>query len=349
MKPYAKNPSKSNEDFLNDLIRPYIDAARIKGPDDTEFHLDKSRTSKLLAGKLEVPEKLREALERYGLEDAVAHNFELFVEEILEDSHLDEMKKNIFTFFAGDEAMDCAYLMEANDNTPSFLARALLIAIRNPNVKSQVGALWSRGAASISWKTGDLFKFGFENRRSRQNIVVIPVNTRFDTHVTTKQEGSIAPLVSYHTLHGQWISRMLACGINEQDLNKRIHADLTARSSFEDASGRYPIGTIAAIEHKASTYYLLAIADFNENNNAHSDANDIKAAATSLAKFYDCNGQGTDIYIPLLGTGMSRAGLDYKRLFDLIVDTFINGGSCFTGKVTIVITSEAAQELGLGK
>ena len=87
MKNHTKNASKSDENFLNDLIRPYTDAARIQGPNGTEYHLDKTRTSKILAGKLDVPRKLRAALERYGIEDAVALNFPAFVEENLEARH----------------------------------------------------------------------------------------------------------------------------------------------------------------------------------------------------------------------------------------------------------------------
>lgn len=347
MKAYLRNPSKSDEDFLNELIRPYIDAARIKGPGGIEFHLDKGRTSKLLGQKIEVPEKLRKSLERYGLEEAVAQNFAPFVEDCLEESHLIDMTQNVLALLGDSDSMERACLVKAAGDPSVFLARSLLIAIRNPNTAIDGGELWHRGTGRLSWKSGDLFKFGFGNRHSRPNIVVIPVNTGFDVHVTRKQEGSVAHLVSDRTLHGQWTARLLASGISESNLTERIQADLAVRGLTKNVSGRYPVGTIAVIEHGCAIYYLLATADFDRNNNARSSKNGIRLALTSLADFYDRNGQGTDIYLPLVGTGMSRAGLSSKESFDLVRDVFTSPATFLAGKATIVVTPEAARELDL--
>ena len=43
------------------------------------------------------------------------------------------------------------------------------------------------------------------------------------------------------------------------------------------------------------------------------------------------------MYIPLLGTGRSRANLSYQDSFDLILDTFMKHKQLLQGKISIVI------------
>ena len=341
-----KDISKSNEDFLNDLVRPYIEAARITGPHGAEFRFDKTRTSKLLAGKMDVPAKLRNGLERYAIEEAVLPNMEVFVDDCLEPREYAAIANEVIGLAAGD-AQTVVYLAGAAENLPSLLTRALLVAIRNPNVSVSKGIIWSRGAGSLSWKVGDLFNHGFESRRKQASIIVIPVNTSFDAHVTRKYEGAETQVVSSKTLHGQWITRANKAGVDESSLVRRIQGDLDLRGATHNERGDYPIGTIAVVELGNAIYYLLALSSFDKDNRARCSKDDLGLALTSLADFYDRNGQGVDIYLPLIGTGLSRAGLTYGESLNAITRAFTRPGNFLAGKVTVVITQEAAVELGL--
>lgn len=345
---HEKFKSKSNELFLNELLEPYVEAAHIKGPGEVGYHLDKTQTSRLLSGKQDVPNKLRRDLERFGIEDEVAHNFETFIEDCLESTCKNALVATVLTLPSdGPTGDECLRLKQAESEFPRFLARALLMAIRNPNVPTDGGILWRRGTGTLSWKVGDLFKLAHEGRDCPHNIVAIPVNTAFDVHVSRRFEATASSLVSDRTLHGKWITKMMTAGNTEEQLRQRIDTDLAARDIHKDSQGKFPIGTVAIIEQNDAVYYLLAISQFDEHNNAQSSKAIIDSAVVSLANFHDRYGQGADLYVPLIGTGLSRAGLTYKDSFDTLVKAFTNGNSHLTGKTTIVLSREAAQTLCL--
>ena len=269
-----------------------------------------------------------------------------FIGDYLEDGCGEVLTQVVLDLLADDEVKQ-ARLDEVSGDFPGFLARALLIALRNPNVPTREGVLWSRGTGVLAWKTGDIF--GTAPKGKRPSITVIPVNTAFDVHVTRKSEGNVAPLISERTLHGQWIVRMAASGVGEKEISGRIRSDLIARNAFPDTSGRYPIGTVAVIEHRNAVYYLLALASFDESNRAQSSETDVRTALGILADFYDHQGQGADIYIPLVGTGMSRAALTYRESLDLIVDAFTGPDTFLAGRGTIVVEPNAAKALEFGE
>ena len=97
--------------------------------------------------------------------------------------------------------------------------------------KADMVSIWKHGRNSIDVQSGDLFRFGFDNRHKKKNIVVIPVNTAFDTHVTRKLEGETYPLVSENTIHGQWLVRLKETGENLNRIDERI-ADSLKRAGF---------------------------------------------------------------------------------------------------------------------
>ena len=61
------------------------------------------------------------------------------------------------------------------------------------NKYSQI--IYQNGANSVDLVFGDIFKFGFDNRKREKNIIVIPVNTSFETHITAKVEKEKFPIL----------------------------------------------------------------------------------------------------------------------------------------------------------
>lgn len=70
--------------------------------------------------------------------------------------------------------------------------------------ESATKKLWSRGSGAIFTCYGDLFAIARHDTEYKK-IVVIPVNTTFDTIVEDAGTQQQAPLVSPNTLHGMWI------------------------------------------------------------------------------------------------------------------------------------------------
>ena len=353
-KRYALDSSVSDEEFLNALLEPLVVAGRIRGRGGIDFHLDKSRTSQVLNGRCDVPGALRKALARFGIEDSVANEFSGFVDEFIDTSLFHPFTDEVIALMP--DGVEVKYkLQDASDDEERFMAIALLEAVKNDNRESSEELLWNSGTGSLSIEIGDLFSHGFGKPRKVKQIVVIPVDTTFETKVTWKYEGAEAPLISPKSLHGKWIVRMGQMGASPEELDDRVKSSLRRQlvKPIQDQgiapSGRaeYPIGTIAIIENARSIFFLLAISQLDEHNNAHATREDISYSLQTLVEMYDKVGQGFDIFIPLMGTGESRAHLTHQESLDLILDSLTRNASLVHGRAVVVVYRNDAKKLAI--
>lgn len=190
--------------------------------------------------------------------------------------------------------------------------------------------IWSRGAGKIVVRYGDLLKIGFFEgccKGRKERIVVIPVNTNFDMIVESAMMPN--PLVSDQTIHGKWI-RMMGSeyGDSVEKLEKDIFSYLDERNvkyvEVEREKGskrRYDKGTCAVINRGKTYFFLLALSEFNERNNAYCAKNELIEVTRTLTEVINQQGQGYECYVPLMGTGLSRVGLDHKTVLHYIVST----------------------------
>lgn len=282
-KPYALDSNITDEDWLNAILQPFVSAGNVKSTDGEEYHIDKYKTSRLINGKDEVPKKLRKALGRVGIKEETALGMSDFLMDYVNPILLGQLKEYLVAKIQIDTAMPEKVLsspLSIQEEVGNLLAELLIRTLSVSNVDNlEKKTVWENGSNAIKVIAGDLFHYGFDNRKKiRKNIVVIPVNTAFDTHVTRKFEGESNPVVSDMTIHGQWLSRMEQSGENLTDLDKRISDSLTCLgyavvSVEKSASGKckvYEIGSVAVIETKNAVYFLLAISEFDEANHAKS-------------------------------------------------------------------------------
>ena len=351
-KKYAIDPSVSNEEFLNALLQPYIEAGRVKGRGGDDLHLNAPRTSNLINGKADVPRILRKPLGRLGIADATAKRMDAFTDDYIGDDDAPRLTADILSSLDLDEEADRRLhekLAKLEDNPPAFLAIALVESLGKNNIASSRRVLWQSGTGSLSVETGDLLAKGFGRRRKYKNIVVIPVDSAFDTVVTVGCEALDKPRVSAMTLHGKWLKRMYQCGETPESLDERIRTSLELKGVRPLCSAtlgaRYPIGTIAAVENDKALFFLLAVSDFDEGNVARSTSDTVRAALDALIDAYDAMGQGFDLYLPLIGTGLSRAGLSHIDSYLLITETLGNRAQDIHGSVTVVVRPDDAIRL----
>lgn len=207
--------------------------------------------------------------------------------------------------------------------------------------------VWKRGKNKVSAMYSDLFKIAFHIYKNKR-IIVIPVNDTFETIIEEPGENVVNPLVSSETIHGRWISKYLnETGISQKELNNRIQTDLKKRGAIglkrdsQTVKGNdisFPLGTIAVIDGpKNSIFYLVAISKFDENNQSHSIKRQIRDCIDDLLEFYDREGQGKPIYIPLMGTGRSRANLSHIQSFKIIKSTVLTNEAAINGEINIVV------------
>lgn len=193
----------------------------------------------------------------------------------------------------------------------------------------------------------DLLSIAF-NKKNEKKIVVISVNTTFDTIIDDNISGVQHPLVSPKSVHGMWISRMLKTGKTLQELDKEIadslsqqgiHPVLEIDKSIKKRGKRkcYKKGTIARVQYNNTTFFLLALSEFDNNNNAQNTKEELIETIINLIDYYNCNGNGLDLYIPLLGTGLSRTNITEKESLELLTSMFTLFSDKIPGKTNIIV------------
>lgn len=339
LKKHAKNRRISNEIFLNAVLNPYIIAGNIENRAGEELYFDKSRTSLLMNQVEDVPNALREALHVVGIYENTEENFADFLEDYINDEDMGMILDEISMMINADKNIVDKELLLKKRNKPNvFLADVLITAIKSKNNGTDLKEeILRNGAYCLTVVYEDIFKFAFRKRTKHRNIVVIPVDTAFHTHVTRKYENDPLPQVSEKTIHGQWLSRWEKAGEDIASLHDRIIKNLDMRGYKRNDSGLYPIGTIATIETSSTIFYLLAIADFDKNNIAHTTKEQLKVTIDKLSIYYDNYGDAHDLYIPLIGTGRSRASISLQDSYDMITECYRKNKHRILGNIHIVI------------
>lgn len=356
---YALDSSITDESFLNALLEPIVQAGNVKAKMGVEFRLDKSRTSKILSGKADVPKQLKKPLGRIDIEEKVAECFGPFLEECFDADCFGEFQRSIAGLLSDNQEETKklrGQLEMLGDDPQAYFARCLIETIKVSNLAPSTKALlWQSGTGSFAVEVGDLLDKGFGRAKKQRGIVVVPVNTRFDTEITWQHEGLSAPLVSATSIHGQWLNRMFKSGESPETIKLRINNDLNERGicgmdeRTHDGTthAEHELGTIAMIENAKAVFYLLAISSFDSRNNAQSTPGTIARSLDRLFEHYDLHGQGLDMYLPLLGTGMSRAHLNHDDSFALIRGAIERNRCRIHGKVTLMVRPDDADRLDI--
>lgn len=217
--------------------------------------------------------------------------------------------------------------------------------------------IWENGTGKIVAAYGDILKKGFPKKDGKKKIVVIPVNTHFDTIVDDEISGDNNPLVSPNTIHGQWIKKMLEIYSLEQ-INDNIEQSLSKiqKSGINDSERErgnkisYPTGTIATVKGKNGvTFFLLALSKFDDKNNAHCSDSEYIEAIMKLVEFYNSKGQGYPIYIPLMGTNLSRAGLSHELAYKKMISILELESNNIHGSVNVVVYNKEKHKVSIWK
>ena len=306
----------------------------------------------VIENEVDVPSILREAMQIVGIEKGIIGNFEYFVEDYIDQYQIKDFIKRLSVQIDQDEQIskeERKKILEHSNEPHEFLALLYIAVIKTNNKENRKKDeyLYSNGKNYVKVIAGDIFKYGFSSRNKIKRIIVIPVDTTFDTHLSTNIEKEMYPRVSIDTLHGEWLLRLKKRQNDMKDIESRIRENLKLQQIDLDAKSNAPIGTIALIEEDNTTFYLLAISRFDDFNNAQSNLNDIKEALKMLLEFYNRKGQGYPLYMPLIGTGMSRAGLSYQVSYNLIKECALNMIKTKQGKINIVLLPEVMNYIDL--
>ena len=201
----------------------------------------------------------------------------------------------------------------------SFIILSLWLCLKN-NFE-----VFSTDKHAVYLHFGDLFDNKIVNDKSEHKHIVINVNRCFDTIVNNE-------LISEKTLHGKVFKNLYEeKKFNEESLQAAIdnslmgsrYINITQEEKPQGNLKRYEIGTVAKIDDSTTrSYFLLAMSTFDKNLNAHTTKQDFVLAIQRLIEYCDRNSQGFPVLMPLLGSGLSRTGLDcYSDILRYIIST----------------------------
>lgn len=213
-------------------------------------------------------------------------------------------------------------------------------------------SIWKKGNGSIEVCYDDLLKIALEDT-DKKKFIAIPVNTTFDTIVD--DAGTSEPLVSDNTLHGKWLTRCNEWGLSLENIDEQIKKALSdvkvLKTRIQKKRGKlleYPIGTVVPIKGAHNTIFLLtALSRFDEKNNAQSTSENLSDVIKSLVKYIDENGQGNSLYLPVMGTGLSRMNLEKNEAFHLIKYELLACSLRIHERIMIVIYNDSKNEISI--
>lgn len=319
LKKHCSEETISNEQIIGNIFSSVC-------PNDVkkDFY-SKSDVSQLINRKQDVPRRITNELINGKFD--IVHNNILDCYDCLKD--VDQLISQLNEVYLNDSLISKPKkekLINIKLSTREMLTYFLIESAKiENNIYNVFYPIYKKGRNRINYTFTDLINLGFAKKSINiPKIIVVPVDDKFTMHLS--DFGDIPFLVSKNTIHGEWLKKMYENGYDENTLNKLIKED---RNISND-------NVITILYHKIK-FYLLPCSFFNETYMAYSSKEIIEKAIKDLLDFYNKDGQGYELYIPLIGTGSSRANLSNKESFNLIKDTISKNKEKLNGIINIAI------------
>lgn len=318
-----------------------------KDDERTELRINKSQVSRILKRTDDVPKRIRNFYCDSKNSEEINELFEEFLDDRFEEGKEDDLSEDLQALYLNDDSLDERIKNNLNeysdDDFSTYFAEIFREVLkRNNKLSSSAIYIYSKGNTSVNVMVDDLIKIAFtEKYMPGKKIVVIPVNTTFDMIVSNLDE----PIqhVSELTLHGKWIQKMIEKGKSRNDLDDLIQTSIEHRTPSNN--GLYPIGSIAVIKYRDVYFYLLAVSEFNMMGVAYSNFEFYNFALDSLLSYYNNNGQGYPIYIPLIGTGMARLNMSHIDSYKRIKEKILSKIDKMAGNINIVVYTKDKEKM----
>ena len=211
--------------------------------------------------------------------------------------------------------------------------------------------IYSKDDVEIEVRYGDLMKIAFPKKKKKDKIVVIAVNCCFDTVV-------YQDLIFEGSVHGQFLKRYVHNESERAGLEANIKKSLSdfgyksVRLKRSDKRygnlDRYPLGSIARINgENGVTFFLLALTEFDKDCKAHCNKHQYVECMLKLFEYYDSHGQGMEMFLYPMGTGMARTGLSKKEALEATLMLTELSKEHLKSKTTIVVDKRCKNEISI--
>lgn len=241
----------------------------------------------------------------------------------------------------------------------SILMISILVGVFWIYILKRSNEIGLKGDGKINVCYADIMKIAFPKKSKGKKIIVIPVNTCFDTIVDQDLALCDKPLVASTTVHGLWVENMLKHGFSIEDIDSAIDnyihikniipiKELTQQEKNRGKLKCFENGTVIIVEGENDVeFFLLAVSEFDKNNKAQSSKEDIIISIKKLLEFYDINGQGYQMFLPLIGTGRSRSGLSHEDSLQIIKSILLLYSDKLHGEINVVIYSKDRDKVSI--
>ena len=182
---------------------------------------------------------------------------------------------------------------------------------------------------------------------SKVNLIV-PVNSCFDTKIDDS-------VISTNSLHGKVIKFLYDNNlVSQTELDKKIKRSLREQNISSVNIGndvkkggksvgnynRYPIGSTAFVDIGDVRYHFIALSIIENNKNAITSDQDYLIVLNAIVDNCFRNSNGNPIYIPLVGSGLSKLNYNHQQQLEFMVKYFMLRRTKLISDVEIVIRKE---------
>lgn len=123
----------------------------------------------------------------------------------------------------------------------------------------------------------------------------------------------------------------------EKSLEEQEIAPIAILNKDRGNNKIYPKGTIAVYQYKNTTFYLLALSEFDIRNSAQNTQEELQKTILKLIEFIGNYSQGCNVYIPIMGAGNSRTGIDDQTALELLVSNLKLNRRTLRGEINVVV------------
>ncbi|RSJ53157.1 macro domain-containing protein [Streptococcus gordonii] len=189
---------------------------------------------------------------------------------------------------------------------------------------------------------------------SKVNLIV-PVNSCFDTKIDDS-------VISTNSLHGKVIKFLYDNNlVSQTELDKKIKRSLREQNISSVNIGndvkkggksvgnynRYPIGSTAFVDIGDVRYHFIALSIIENNKNAITSDQDYLIVLNAIVDNCFRNSNGNPIYIPLVGSGLSKLNYNHQQQLEFMVKYFMLRRTKLISDVEIVIRKEDRDKISI--
>lgn len=158
-----------------------------------------------------------------------------------------------------------------------------------------------------------------DNFFNQPGDLIIATNTTFDT---TEDNGFIRPKSIQGQLAKKFYNKLDHL---DHELGKYLEDEKTIEilNRTKSKNKRYPIGTVAKLEHENCRSYWLALADVNEYGKPTTSFEKLQESLGKLWQHIHMKGHLENLVIPVLGSGLSGLNETREKIVQEIIFSFV--------------------------